>query len=319
MSRRRLTQQQNRRIAARREAVLAGDGPARAGLVIASHGRRVLVEDEDGNRHSCHQRANLEALVSGDRVQWQADGESGVIIAVEPRSNGLRRPDARGRLRTIAANIDLMLVVIAPVPEPHPNLIDRYLVAAHHEGIEAALILNKRDLLAENDPLPGLLSEYGQLGYAVAATGNDDPDAEALAPLITAKTVVLVGQSGVGKSSLVQRLLPDQDIRVGSLSDAAGKGRHTTTAAELFHLHNGGRLIDSPGIRDFHLTHLPEHEVAEGFREFNAYLGGCRFRDCRHRDEKDCAILAAVAEGLISERRLASYRNIIEGLTSSGR
>lgn len=316
MARRKLSHQQTRRIAARRRRELAdvpmGDEAAQPGLVIASHGRRVLVENETGERRSCHLRANLDTLVAGDRVRWQPSEDSGVVIAQETRDNCLRRPDARGQLRPVAANIDLMLVVIAAVPEPHANLIDRYLVAARHEAIDVALVLNKADLLTPDSPLPGLLREYEALSYQTVTTGTEDTHADALKDLIAGKSLVFVGQSGVGKSSLIQRLLPDMEVRVGALSDAAGKGRHTTTAAELFHLPGGGRLIDSPGIRDFHLHHLPEPEVADGFREFAPFLGHCRFRDCRHREEIDCAIKAAVEAGAISQRRFASYCNIVD-------
>ena len=316
---RRLTQQQSRRIAARQDDALRDtyddNTNTQQGLVIARYGRKILVEDEAGQRHSCHQRANLPALVAGDEVRWITEYTGGgVVVARNPRRSVLQRPDARGQLRPVAANIDLMLVVIAPQPEPHANLIDRYLVAAAHENIDVALILNKADLLDHNPKVSALAESYRDLGYPVICTGRDDPEAAAIRFVAECRTLVLVGQSGVGKSSLIQRLLPQQDIRIGELSEAADKGRHTTTAAELFHLPGGGRLIDSPGIREFHLHHMPADGVAQGFSEFLPYLGRCRFRDCRHREDAGCALREAVDKGNISPSRFASYLAIVDSL-----
>lgn len=317
---RRLTKQQSRRIASRQRDALRETSEDTAntlpGLVIARYGRKILVEDEDGQRHSCHQRANLPTLVAGDEVRWIAEESGGgVVVARNPRRSALQRPDARGQLRPVAANIDLMLVVIAPRPEPHANLIDRYLVAAAHEHIAVALVLNKSDLLAGPSEIDSLLDSYRALGYPVICTGRDDPEATAIQAVVKGQTLVLVGQSGVGKSSLIQRLLPQQDIRIGALSEAADKGRHTTTAAELFHLPGGGRLIDSPGIREFHLHHMPAASVAAGFREFLPHLGRCRFRDCSHRDDAGCALREAVEQGDISPSRFNSYLAIVDSLS----
>lgn len=317
MAKRRLTQQQHRRINAARaqkHQLAEGElGEARPGLVIARYGKRALVESDNGERRQCVMRANLDGLVAGDTVSWRPSQDSGVIETRGERHSVLSRPDSRGHLRPVAANIDLMLVVFAPKPQAHGNLIDRYLVAAEHEGMEAILVLNKADLLTEDDSARRLAESYHKLGYSVIETGVDrDPQADRLRACIANRTLVLVGQSGVGKSSLVNRLIPDLDIRIGALSEAIEKGRHTTTAAELYHLPSGGRLIDSPGIREFHLHHLPAHAVAQGFREFAPHLGQCRFRDCTHDHEQGCALLDALSEGLISEARFASYRAIVD-------
>lgn len=317
MAKRRLTQQQHRRInAARAQKHQLADsalGEARPGLVIARYGKRALVESDNGERRQCVMRANLDGLVAGDKVSWRPSEDSGVIETRGERHSVLSRPDNRGHLRPVAANIDLMLVVFAPKPQAHGNLIDRYLVAAEHEGMEAILVLNKADLLIPNDSARRLADSYQELGYRVIETSAEaDPQADGLRAYIANRTLVLVGQSGVGKSSLVNRLIPDLDIRIGALSDAIEKGRHTTTAAELYHLPSGGRLIDSPGIREFHLHHLPAQAVAEGFKEFVPHLGQCRFRDCTHDHEQGCALLAALSEGLISEGRFASYRAIVD-------
>lgn len=317
MSKRHLSQQQQRRIRAAqarslRDAETSLDG-AEPGLVVARYGKRALIEDSARERWQCESRSNIDGLVAGDHVVWRKSGHGGVIEARSERKSVLCRPDARGKLRPVAANIDMMIVVLAPSPEPHRHLIDRYLVAAHHIGVDVALILNKTDLLDEHSVIPALLDDYRQLGYTTGTTnGSIDPSASALRPLIQGRTIVLVGQSGVGKSSLIQRLIPDLAIRIGELSLAIDKGRHTTTAAELYHLPEGGRLIDSPGIREFHLHHLPAPSVAAGFIEFQPYLGLCKFRDCQHDKELGCALKAALAGGDISDVRFESYRRIVD-------
>jgi len=317
MSKRRLSQQQERRIRSARDRRVAEAnddlGETLPGLVIARYGKRALVEDEDGQRRQCFLRANLDSVVAGDRVAWRASEDGGVIDARADRTSVLSRPDARGNMRPVAANIDLMLIVIAPKPPAHANLIDRYLVAAEHEGIDAVLVLNKQDLLVDGDDIVSLAESYQALGYPVVRTDKvSDPDAQALREIIEEQTMVLVGQSGVGKSSLINRLLPGLDIRTGALSEAIDKGRHTTTAAELYHLPGGGALIDSPGIREFHLHHLCRQDVANGFVEFKPFLGTCKFRDCSHDHEQGCALLQAIEVGIISEERFASYRMILD-------
>ncbi len=336
MGKRKLTRQQAWRIekiqreraerAARRdaraeEAIAGGDlGPEREGVVVAHFGTQVEVESEPGRVQRCHLRANLEGLVTGDRVVW-CDGESaGVVVAQLPRDSELSRPDPHGTLRPVAANIDQVLVVIAPYPEPHANLVDRYLVAAEALGIEPVLLLNKADLLDSEaglrDAVEDLLGIYPGLGYTVLRTSATEGDDGGLATALRERTSVFVGQSGVGKSSLVNLLAPAADLRVGELSESRRKGTHTTTTARLIHLDCGGRLIDSPGIREFGLWHMDRASVALGFREFRPFLGRCRFRDCRHETEPDCAVLEGLAAGAISERRLDSYRHIVNGLES---
>lgn len=334
MSKRRLSRQQAWRVekvqkerarrAARRDAqaadtLSAGElGPEQEGLVVAHYGTQLTVESGDGRQQRCHLRANLEGLVTGDRVVW-CDGEPmGVVVAQRERDNVLSRPDSMGRLKPVAANIDQMLIVIAPYPEPHANLLDRYLVASEAMGIEPVILLNKTDLLTE-DPelaaaLDAMLAIYPTLGYRLLRTSAKAGGLAALQAALQEKTSVFVGQSGVGKSSLVNSLLPQADMRVGALSETTQKGTHTTTTAQLLHLECGGSLIDSPGIREFALWHMSRGEVEQGFREFRPFLGHCKFRDCRHEQEPGCAILEAASSGEISEARLDSYRHIITSL-----
>jgi len=290
-------------------------GAEQNGRVIAHFGQALDIEAADGQVVRCHLRANLPTLVTGDKVIWRENAtDSGVVVACEPRQSELCRPDNTGRLRPIAANIDQLLIVFAPLPTPHANLLDRYLIAAEQAGIAPLLLLNKADL-PEALRLAPLLALYQELGYPLLKlSAHSGEGIQALAERLHGKASVFVGQSGVGKSSLVNRLLPEAQRAIGELSGAAGKGTHKTSSARLFHLPSGGDLIDSPGIREFGLTHVSRAEVEAGFIEFRPLLGHCRFRDCKHQTEPGCALLAALAEGHISEQRMHSYRQIVAGL-----
>ncbi|WP_136064570.1 small ribosomal subunit biogenesis GTPase RsgA [Modicisalibacter radicis] len=301
------------------DALEAGEyGVEKPGRVIAHFGRSLDVGGVDDDAlHRCHLRANLDSLVTGDRVVWrEASDGSGVVVARDARDNVLERPDPRGQLKPVAANIDQILIVFAVEPAPFANLIDRYLVAAEATGIEPVLVLNKTDLLPADGGEQGrLLARYEALGYAVIeASTRRDGGLGALHERLTGRTSVFVGQSGVGKSSLIDELLPDAALRIGALSEDSRKGTHTTTTARLYRLPAGGELIDSPGIREFGLSHLDEQQITDGFIEFRDYLGRCRFRDCRHRQEPGCALRDAVERGAISAERFASYRRILDGL-----
>ncbi|TDB02381.1 small ribosomal subunit biogenesis GTPase RsgA [Halomonas marinisediminis] len=311
------------------ELLTAGDyGAEQPGRVMAHFGRTLDVRpDADDESIRCHLRANLDGLVTGDRVIWRGRTDTegriveGVVVARGERDNVLERPDARGQLKPVAANIDQILIVFAVEPEPHSNLIDRYLVAAESTGITPVLVLNKVDLLPDGGgELMALLQRYAALGYPVVATTTASEDGLAsLLSRLAGRTSVFVGQSGVGKSSLIDRLLPDEGLRIGDLSKDSRKGTHTTTTARLYRLPRaeGAELIDSPGIREFGLGHLTEQQVTEGFVEFRPYLGQCRFRDCRHRQEPGCALLAAVEREEIHPERFASYRRILDSLEVS--
>ncbi|MBX9764608.1 MAG: small ribosomal subunit biogenesis GTPase RsgA [Pseudomonadaceae bacterium] len=338
MAKRQLNRRQNWRIekiqgeraarAAKRESqavqILEGGdlGPEQTGLVIAHFGVQIEVEALDGELAGqvfrCHLRANLPTMVTGDQVVWRAGNQGiGVIVAQLPRSTELCRPDTRGQLKPVAANVDLIVIVFAPLPEPHANLIDRYLVAAEHAGIRPLLLLNKADLIDEQNgvALNAMLSVYRQLGYQLLEVSAHQGDGmEQLKQQLDGHISVFVGQSGVGKSSLVNSLLPDVDTRVGPLSEQSGLGTHTTTTARLFHFPGGGELIDSPGIREFGLVHVSRDDVEAGFIEFNELIGQCRFRDCKHDREPGCALLKALEDGRLHPQRMASYRQILASL-----
>ncbi|MEM1111437.1 MAG: small ribosomal subunit biogenesis GTPase RsgA [Pseudomonadota bacterium] len=300
------------------ETLSAGElGPEREGLVTAHFGTQVEVELAPGDSLRCHLRANVGGLVTGDRVIFCAGEPTGVVVAQLDRASELCRPDAAGRLKPVAANIDQIMLVMAPRPQPHANLLDRYLVAAESVGIEAVVVLNKTDLLNDAqlaDEVEELLAPYPGLGYRVLRTSKLAGGLHSLEAALRERTSVFVGQSGVGKSSLINALLPGADLRVGALSANTDKGTHTTTTAQLFHMPCGGRLIDSPGIREFGLWHMSREEVERGFREFRPFIGECKFRDCRHESEPGCAILAALASGDILPRRMDSYRHIVGSL-----
>lgn len=299
-------------------------GPERHGRIVAHFGQTVEVEGLDPNapdseRQRCFVRANLDSLVTGDEVIWRAGkDDNGVVEMRQERRTVLQRPDKYGQLKPVAANIDRIVIVVAPEPHPHANLIDRYLVAAETLGITPAILFNKSDLIdARNrDKIEQLITQYTALGYEVLRTSAKDiVDCETtLLDWMRHHTSVLVGQSGVGKSSLIRSILGDQSIKVGALSESTGKGTHTTTTARLFHLPQGGMLVDSPGIREFGLWHITEHELLEGFIEFRPYIGHCKFRDCKHQQEPGCAILAACENGLIGATRLQSYERILHSL-----
>lgn len=340
MTKRKLTRQQRWRVeriqtereqrASRRDAqeqrrLQAGEyGAEQAGRVIAHFGRTLEVRGRDDRPTRCHLRANLDGLVTGDRVIWRPGEEgSGVVVARSERSSVLTRPDSRGMQKPVAANIDQILIVFAVEPEPHANLIDRYLVAAEATGIAPVLVLNKTDLLSPDSPLEAMLARYRRLGYPlVLTTTASDAGLDDLRAQLEGRTSVFVGQSGVGKSSLIDRLLPDETLRIGALSEESRKGTHTTTTARLYAMRDDtvaeGELIDSPGIREFSLSHLSAQAVTNGFVEFRPWLGHCRFRDCRHLDEPGCALLGALHQGHLDPERFDSYRRILTTLPRQG-
>ena len=335
MNKRRLSIQQQTRIAEnqQRELQVNSDssvdqsGPTAQncnGRVISHYGQQLDVESlQNGQRGRlirCHQRSNLPQLVTGDLVIWEADGEdAGVITALGHRSSLFGRPTAVSEFKPVAANIDRVLVVIAPIPEPFMNLIDRYLVGIECLGLKPLLVLNKVDVLnsTNSNYLDSMLSKYEVIGYPVfrvsAQTGLGLSDLEAA---LAEETTILVGQSGVGKSSLINSLGPDIDTEVGALSQGKAKGTHTTTTAKLIHL-SSFDLVDSPGIREFSLGHIEPDRLIEGFVEMRSITGNCKFRDCAHQSEPDCAIQEAVANGQIDPQRLESYFQILQTLQNT--
>ena len=333
MTKRRLSKQQQIRIRQRqkqqlekgagtdKEDIGAASGTQQSGIVTCHFGQQLEVEVLEGPQRGrlfrCYQRANLPPLVCGDQVVFAVDDEeTGVVTGQEQRRNVFSRPNASGQLKPVAANIDLVLVVLAPRPQPFLNLLDRYLVAIESLHLTPLIIVNKADLL--NGDSESVINTvqllYPKLGYSVhTVSAHQGSGLDSLKHALAGKTAAIVGQSGVGKSSLVNALSPDLQAEVGALSESTDKGTHTTTAARLFHL-DGFDLIDSPGIREFHLWHISPQQLLEGFIEFRPHLGHCKFRDCSHHSEPGCALRAAVDDGEISAARMESYFHILGDL-----
>jgi ribosome biogenesis GTPase len=320
-----IQERRRRRLAERTTAALAQvsdesaeESPPEAGLVVVRHGANLAVEDPHGRVHHCLARRHIGEPVCGDRVVWQrTDNGQGVVTALQPRSTVLSRPDYAGRDKPLAANLTQLVILIAPRPEPSGYLVDQYLVAAELMGVKARIVANKMDLLDEDEaPLfRGRFAHYADIGYPVLWTSlRAAGGIGSLLQALTGETSILVGQSGVGKSSLVKVLLPDREIQVGRLSRATGLGRHTTSAATCYRLPQGGWLVDSPGVRSFRLGAIDRAALEWGFREFRPYLGHCRFSDCRHQQEPGCALREAESSGLIAAERLVNFHHLAAGL-----
>jgi ribosome biogenesis GTPase len=289
---------------------------ARAGRVVASHGRDALIEDESGDRVRCRLQRRRLAVVCGDRVRWApacTEGGGGVVTAVLPRATELVRINLRGEREPVAANLTQLVAVVAPSPAPDFGLCDRYLAAAAWAGLGACVVANKSDLPDPDGRIAEALADYERLGYPVLRASKRAADgASALTTRLAGQVSALVGQSGVGKSSLTNLLVPGAQVAVDEVSRATESGRHTTVAASLHRLPTGGELIDSPGVRDFAPPLPAPRDVAAGFREIAAAAADCRFRDCLHRREPGCAVAVAADRGGIRPRRLASYRKLLD-------
>ncbi len=328
MSKRKLSNQQRDRIAKNQRRGLTGSDQGLVpesklnGLVISHFGQQVDVESTDsetaGQVVRCYQRSNLPPLVTGDRVVWEpGDGHNGIIIAQGTRRSEFRRPVFGGEVKPIAANVDIVLVVIAPIPVSHVSLIDRYLVAIETIGLDALIVFNKSDLLAKKEKraaVTELLAVYRNLGYPVEeVSAIEKKSIESLRDKLSGTNAVLVGQSGVGKSSLINNLSDKQLAATGLISEAHEQGIHTTTTSRLYHFPTFN-IIDSPGIREFGLGHVTESELLDGFRELRPLAGSCKYRDCGHTGEAGCALKAAVESGTVNPKRLSSYFEILDSI-----
>jgi ribosome biogenesis GTPase len=294
-------------------------GPQLQGVVISRFGQHADIEDENGNVERCNLRRGIKSLVTGDRVVWRAGNEAyrginGVVEAVHPRSTVLTRPDYYDGIKPIAANIDHIIIVSSIAPEFSRNIIDRYLVACEDIGITPIIVLNKSDLLDEESAriVDEELQDYRDIGYEVLYSSMHGDGLDELKAVMKDKINIFVGQSGVGKTSLLNMLLPEVEAVTAEISENSGLGKHTTTTARLYHFPNGGDLIDSPGIREFSLWHLSADRIASGFIEFRPFLGLCKFRDCKHQGDPGCALEEAVEQEKISDARFYSFERILE-------
>ncbi len=355
MSKRRLSNQQRARVNKRARAGDGKEDPSwKAGVVVAHHGKRVDVRpgalfQDDADQSdivSGHIRANLPTLVCGDEVLYRLLDEHKdsaprcVIEKIKPRRSVLNRPRPYSDPKPMVANVDLIVLVIAPYPDPIASLIDRYLIAAEQTGIDIIIVINKTDLLASDsnpaicEELNALAALYQSLNYQVFSLSamNDNhgenqiantQSANDLFQLLTNKTSVLVGQSGVGKSSIINSAADREIALTGEISDSTIKGKHTTTHSALFELNLNWQddtgsprkgacaVIDSPGIREFGLWHLSDDDIINGLREFRHFANECKFRDCDHQFSEGCALQRAFENGDIHPSRIASYRHIL--------
>jgi ribosome biogenesis GTPase len=280
------------------------------GRVIAAHGRQYVVELADGSLLPCFPRGKKSDVACGDRVDIErTSSDQGVIEAIQPRTSLLYRSNEY-KQKLIAANVDQLVIVVATEPAFSDDLITRALLAAESEEIEALIVLNKCDLTDKIAAARERLTMFSKLGYRIVEL-SALKHAEDLRPELSGVTSVLVGQSGMGKSTLVNALVPEANAATREISQALDSGKHTTTHATLYHLDAESQLIDSPGLQEFGLGHLDRQEIEYAFREFRPWLGQCRFRDCHHNREPDCALIAAVKAGEIDERRFAAYHRII--------
>ncbi|WP_127470294.1 ribosome small subunit-dependent GTPase A [Thiomicrorhabdus aquaedulcis] len=350
MTKRRLTQQQKRRVSDKnlhahtpnQETKLTAKNPAdsvtlpatslenqlgdkQPGLVITSFGKRVLVESENGERYTCAIRQHLGKLVAGDNVIWQTDVEAhtGVVVSVLPRAHELSRPGFRGQTRMVAANIDFIGVVAPVAPGIHPDMIDRYLVAAMQLDIPVIIIINKVDLLHTDEDwesIAEVLHPYDEMGIELLTASTVSKEGlDELREFMEAKNTVFVGPSGAGKSSLINALIPDLAIRVNELSASTGLGKHTTTNSILYHLPSidgtsrySGNLIDSPGVRQFSPNPCSLSELERYYPDFAPFLGQCKYNNCTHSIEPHCAIKTAVENDDIALSRYQSFQRLLE-------
>ncbi|MCU7939330.1 MAG: small ribosomal subunit biogenesis GTPase RsgA [gamma proteobacterium symbiont of Bathyaustriella thionipta] len=306
------------------------------GVVVSHFGATLDIEDDSSHLLvRCALRQNIDAIVCGDKIVWQKLTNiaknvqiQGVVTALDARSTVLARPDFTGQMKPVAANIDQLLIVTSPVPELNEGLIDRYIVAAELSHIQPIIVLNKIDTLSheQRQVLEKRIKIYQDIKYQILYTSaKSQHGLDTLLEQLTGKVSVFVGQSGVGKSSIINALLPNANIKEGEVSLATNKGTHTTSVSRLYHINTPSQtqssevqtsLIDSPGVREFGLWDISREDVIHGFVELQQYIQHCHFRDCKHLNEPNCGLLKAIEENKISEQRLNSYHRIIDSIDS---
>lgn len=291
------------------------------GRVLRVHGLECVVRCEDGAEFRCAVRQVLKSistqqrhvLAAGDIVSFRPEGTTqGIIHSIHPRRGVLSRT-SRGKRHILVSNVDLVVIVASAAdPDLKPHLIDRYLVTTEQASLEPLIVINKIDLVDPSAYIP-LVGVYSQLGYqTLLMSATENIGIRRLRDIVGGRQSVFTGQSGVGKSSLLNSIQEGLGLRVQTISSDNRKGKHTTTTAELISLENGGYLIDTPGIRQFELWDVAKEEVAGLFRDIRPFVSRCRFPDCTHIHEVDCAVLEAVADNHIDPRRYDSFVHLFE-------
>ena len=341
MAKRRLSIQQKRRIDSKQKSKINNDllsdsklqldeSSTQTARVISHHGRQIFAETESLEKIKCKIRQNLGDIACGDYVLVQRTAESKdqaqtntvssdasqyVVIAIKERSNLLVKTGFAGAIKPVAANIGQLVIVTALKPKPNPYLIDRYLTAAENLPAKALIVINKVDLMDHETKrlVDELTALYKGIGYEVISSSmKQDTGLDALSEALSNTTSILVGLSGVGKSSIGKAILPKEEIRIGETSEATGEGKHTTTVSALYHLKCNGIIIDSPGVRDFTPINNSISEITHGFRDVRKFYGACKFSNCSHTNEPGCAMKKAVSDGLLNEQRFNNYLRMLQ-------
>ncbi len=316
MAKRKLSHQQKRRIQKAQLSVNLDDDNTHQGLVISHHGGEVEIQPDTANISNihCKLRTNLGVIVCGDQVYYREENNGLSIIAIRPRQNLLQRLDGFGQLKAVAANVTQLLICLSITPEPNLFLLDQYLLSAEQQHIDVVIVLNKIDLVDEQNSDPFDLKKiYQPMGYDVIHTSIiKNINIDALQKHCIDHINVISGVSGVGKSSITKAILPETEIPIGEISEVNQEGKHTTRTSRLYHLPLGGLLIDTPGVRGFNPVFDKNIPIASGFREINKLAQLCQFSNCKHTHEPKCAVTKALKLGEISQIRYDNYLKLLQ-------
>lgn len=316
MSKKKLTKQQQRRISSNQQQKLNQKNPEqRQGIIISRFSNTALVECELTNKlYPCDIRKNIGTPVCGDNIAWELiTAEQGVITTILPRKSVLSRTLKSGIEKPLAANVDQVIITLAVLPTLSTYLLDSYLVACEALDLMPIILLNKCDLLSNQDEYDDIIKTYTEMDYHfLKVSAKKSETLNDLFSILSDKTSVFVGQSGVGKSTLINQIIPDAEIKTRAISEQTALGTHSTTTSRLYRLQHNSILIDSPGVREFGLSHMPAEKIFYCFKELRPLIGQCKYRNCTHSKELDCALLNAAKTGKIAEHRLEHYHKIMQ-------